>query len=264
MTGMSMGGRILCRLTRAATVAALAVAVFACRGARQTGDASGGAVEAAAAAVCADDFRPGDVLTEDIVSSCGAEAFFKVSPVDSAVFARMDGRSYKDDCPVPVDDLRYLRVLHRDLAGRILVGEMVANKSIAGDLSEIFRALYDASYPIERMRLIDDYDADDEASMQANNSSCFNYRRKSRMSALSKHAYGEAVDINPLYNPYYRVTSAGARIVQPSSAADYLDRDATFPYKIERGDLCHRLFLEHGFHWGGSWTRSKDYQHFER
>ena len=84
------------------------------------------------------------------------------------------------------------------------------------------------------------------------------------MSAVSKHAYGEAVDINPLYNPYYRVTAAGASIVEPAAAAPYVDRSAGFPYKIERGDLCHRLFLEHGFHWGGSWTRSKDYQHFER
>jgi hypothetical protein len=103
-----------------------------------------------------------------------------------------------------------------------------------------------------------------EASMLANNTSCFNYRRKAHMSSVSRHAYGEAVDINPLYNPYYRVTAAGARIVEPASAAPYVDRSADFPYKIERGDLCHRLFLEHGFHWGGSWTRSKDYQHFER
>ena len=100
--------------------------------------------------------------------------------------------------------------------------------------------------------------------MSANNSSCFNYRRKAHMTAVSKHAYGEAVDINPLYNPYYRVTPAGARIVEPAAGAPYIDRGGDFPYKIGRGDLCHRLFLEHGFHWGGSWTRSKDYQHFER
>ncbi len=209
-------------------------------------------------------FAPGDSVPEALLASRGPAAFFSAVPVDSAVFARMSGRSYRDGCPVEVEDLRYLRVLHRDLSGRTLVGEMVANKSIAGDLLEIFRELYDAGYPIERMRLIDDYDGDDEASMLANNTSCFNYRRKAHMSSVSRHAYGEAVDINPLYNPYYRVTAAGARIVEPASAAPYVDRSADFPYKIERGDLCHRLFLEHGFHWGGSWTRSKDYQHFER
>ncbi len=209
-------------------------------------------------------FAPGDSVPEALLASRGPAAFFSAVPVDSAVFARMSGRSYRDGCPVAVEDLRYLRVLHRDLSGRTLVGEMVANRSIAGDLLEIFRELYDAGYPIERMRLIDDYDGDDEASMLANNTSCFNYRRKAHMSSVSRHAYGEAVDINPLYNPYYRVTAAGARIVEPASAAPYVDRSADFPYKIERGDLCHRLFLEHGFHWGGSWTRSKDYQHFER
>ena len=207
--------------------------------------------------------NPGDIFPADALEGLDTSAFFYAARVDSAVFARIDGRSYKEGCPVAVEDLRYLRVLHKDLSGRTLVGEMIANKSISDDLLEIFRALYDAGYPIERMRLIDDYDADDEASMLANNSSCFNYRRKAHMSAVSKHAYGEAVDINPLYNPYYRVTPAGARIVEPAASTPYVDRTGDFPYKIERGDLCHRLFLEHGFHWGGSWTRSKDYQHFE-
>ena len=209
-------------------------------------------------------FAPSDSVPVAMLSACDTAVFFSSVPIDSAVFARMSGRSYKEGCPVPVEDLRYLRILHCDLSGRTIVGEMVANKSIAGDLLEIFRALYDAGYPIERMRLIDDYDADDEASMEANNSSCFNFRPKAHMSAVSKHAYGEAVDINPLYNPYYRVTAAGARIVEPAAGEPYVDRTSDFPYKIERGDLCHRLFLEHGFHWGGSWTRSKDYQHFER
>lgn len=211
-----------------------------------------------------EDFAPGDSVPAALVSVRGADVFFTSSPIDSTVFARMEGRSYKEGCPVAIEDLRYLRVLHKDFEGRTKVGEMVVNKSISEDLLEIFRALYDASYPIEKMRLIDDYDADDESSMLANNSSCFNYRRKSSLNAVSKHALGLAVDINPLYNPYFRVTASGSRIIQPSAAAPYVDRAEQFPYKIERGDLCHRLFLEHGFRWGGSWTHSKDYQHFER
>ncbi len=211
-----------------------------------------------------DSFVPGDIIPAGALDGTDTSAFFSAVPIDSTVFTRMYGRSYKDGCPVAVEDLRYLRVLHKDLSGRTLVGEMIANKSISGDLLEIFRALYDAGYPIERMRLIDDYDADDEASMTANNSSCFNYRHKASMNAVSKHAYGEAVDINPLYNPYYRVTPAGVRIIEPASAAPYVDRSASFPYKIERGDLCHRLFLEHGFRWGGGWASGPDYQHFEK
>lgn len=240
------------------------LALAACRGPRQasTGSDSGAGTDSFDIPGMTE-ASPGDSVSEALLPVCDTAAFFTAVPVDSAVFARMSGRSYKEGCPVAVEDLRYLRVLHKDIGGRTLVGEMVCNKSIADDLLEIFRALYDAGYPIERMRLIDDYDADDQASMEANNSSCFNFRSKPGMSAVSKHAYGEAVDINPLYNPYYRVTAAGARIVEPA-AAPYVDRSAGFPYKIERGDLCHRLFLEHGFHWGGSWTRSKDYQHFER
>ena len=253
------------RLRACILLTALLVLSVSCRSGRPAGAAATeGSGRESAAEVTADAFRPGDAVAEDALSGLGVDAFFRSAPVDSSVFSRMYGKSYKEGCPVPVEDLRYLRVLHRDLSGRALVGEMVCNKSIAGDLLEIFRALFDVSYPIERMRLVDDYDADDEASMLDNNSSCFNYRSKSRMSALSKHAYGEAVDINPLYNPYFRVTSSGARIVQPSASSAYLDREASFPYKLERGDLCHRLFLEHGFHWGGSWARSKDYQHFER
>ena len=257
----------LFRYTLLVAAAAALLAQAGCRGgsggAGQAG-ARQAAAPAAPAAFAPASYAPGDTVPVALLAAQGTAAFFSSSPIDSAVFARMSGRSYKDGCPVAVEDLRYLRVLHKDLSGRTLVGEMVANRSIADDLLEIFRVLYDTGYPIERMRLIDDYDGDDEASMLANNSSCFNYRRKAHMSSVSKHAYGEAVDINPLYNPYYRVTPAGARIVEPASAAPYVDRAADFPYKIERGDLCHRLFLEHGFHWGGSWTRSKDYQHFER
>ena len=244
-----------------------ALALGGCRGGsagRQAGGASD-ALEVAIAGLDRQSFSPGSFAPGDVVEDVADTAsFFFAVPIDSAVFARISGRSYKEGCPVAVEDLRYLRVLHKDIEGRTLVGEMVANKSISEDLLDIFRALYDAAYPIERMRLIDDYDADDEASMLANNSSCFNYRLKSRMNSVSKHALGEAVDINPLYNPYYRVTASGARIVEPAAGSPYLDRDGDFPYKIVRGDLCHRLFLEHGFHWGGSWTRSKDYQHFER
>ena len=255
-------------LLRVLLMVALALSLASCRGPRQAalaGDTSschseeaGGRRKNLAAPA------PGDVLTDSDLGSFDLSSFFYAVPIDSAVFARIDGRSYKEGCPVAVEDLRYLRILHKDADGRTLVGEMIANQSIADDLLAIFRALYDAGYPIEKVRLIDDYGGDDESSMLDNNTSCFNYRRKSHMSAVSKHALGEAVDINPLYNPYTRVTASGARIVEPAASVQYLDRSGDFPYKISRGDLCHRLFLEHGFHWGGSWTRSKDYQHFER
>jgi hypothetical protein len=171
----------------------------------------------------------------------------------------MQGRSFPVGCSIPRSDLRYLRVLHYDAGGQVQQGELVCNKAIAQDLIDIFHQLYHAHYPIERMRLIDDYDADDEQSMRANNTSCFCFRAISGSHKLSKHAQGLAIDINPLYNPYQK----GAK-VQPANARRYCNRAASFPYKIEKGDLLYRLFVSHGFSWGGSWRSLKDYQHFEK
>ena len=124
------------------------------------------------------------------------------------------------------------------------------------------RQLYEANYPIERIRLVDEYDADDERSMEDNNSSSFNFRFISHTTRVSKHGLGLAVDINTLYNPYTK-TVDGERIVEPVTGEPYLDREADFPYKIDHDDLCFKLFTEHGFEWGGDWEDRKDYQHFE-
>ena len=190
------------------------------------------------------------------------ESFYAI-PIPDEIFAKMQGKSYKDDCTIPRDDLRYIHVLHKNIEGETLEGEMVCSTLIAEDLLEIFRELYEQSYPIEKMRLIDEYDANDELSMTDNNSSCFNYRTISHTNKISKHGLGIAVDINTLYNPYTKVVD-GERIIEPAAGAPYLDRDADFPYKIERGDLCYNLFISHGFEWGGDWTDRKDYQHFEK
>jgi hypothetical protein len=113
------------------------------------------------------------------------------------------------------------------------------------------------------MVLIDEYDADDEASMRANNTSAFNFRKSSGMRTLSKHSTGMAIDINPLYNPLVKHRE-GRTKVYPSTAVPYIDRTQDFPYKIVKGDLCYRLFKKYGFSWGGDWKSSKDYQHFEK
>ncbi len=190
-----------------------------------------------------------------------AEAFW-MSPITDEIFARICGKSFKDDCTLPREDLRYLHVLHVDLDGETYEGEMIVNVHIAEDVLDILRQLYEAKYPIEKIRLIDEYDADDEASMEDNNSSSFNFRFISHTTRVSKHGLGLAVDINTLYNPYTKVVD-GERIIEPITGEPYLDRDADFPYKIGHEDLCYRLFIEHGFEWGGDWEDRKDYQHFE-
>lgn len=182
---------------------------------------------------------------------------------DSEIFARIKGKSYKDDCTIPVSDLRYLHVLHVGFDGQTHEGEIICNKSIAEDLLEIFEALYEAEYPIEKIKLVDEYNAEDEASMADNNSSCFNFRFISHTTKVSNHGAGLAIDINPLYNPYVK-TVDGALSIEPANGEPYVDRSADFPYKIDENDLAYQLFTAHGFTWGGAWTSSKDYQHFEK
>ncbi|MBR5656635.1 MAG: M15 family metallopeptidase [Prevotella sp.] len=189
---------------------------------------------------------------------------FTIDTISDAIFARMWKKSYKADCTIPRSDLRYLRVLHVDAQGKTHEGEIVCNKKIAKDLIEIFRQLYKEQYPIERIRLVDEYDADDELSMRDNNSSCFNFRTVPGSKKLSKHAQGLAIDINTLYNPYVRRNKQGKLEVMPANAQPYVNRSRSFTYKIKQGDLLHRLFIQHGFRWGGAWRYSKDYQHFEK
>lgn len=198
-------------------------------------------------------------MTQDV-----ADTLFTRQPVPADVRARMMGKSYPEGCVVAWDELCYLRVMHRDAEGKALRGELVCNRLIADDLLEIFRQLYEARYPIERMTLIDDYGADDEASMTSNNTSCFCYRRVAGSQRLSAHSRGLAVDINPLYNPCVRTRANGTRIIQPAAGKPYARRTLSHPYMIQPDDLLCRLMKQHGFRWGGAWRSLKDYQHFEK
>lgn len=187
---------------------------------------------------------------------------FTVSKISNSIFERMYQKSYKENCTVPKDSLRYLRVLHMDLDGNTRIGELVVNESIADDVKTIFYKLYLHGYPIEKMVLVDEYDADDNASMADNNSSAFNYRVVEGTTHLSKHSLGLAIDINPLYNPYIH-TLNGQTVCSPENGSAYSDRTKDFPYKIDTEDYAYKLFLEYGFSWGGSWNSAKDYQHFQ-
>ena len=184
---------------------------------------------------------------------------FTSEEISDDIFNRINGISYGADCTIPREDLRYLQVSYVGFDGESHVGEIICNKAISEDLLDIFEQLYDAKYEIERIELVDNYNGDDEASMEANNSSCFNFRFIAGTTTISNHAKGMAIDINPLYNPY--ITSSG---FTPVNAGDYVDRSTAFAHKIDENDLCYQLFIEHGFTWGGSWTHSKDYQHFEK
>lgn len=189
---------------------------------------------------------------------------FSLSEIPDSVFVRMQGKSFPDGCRMQRSDLRYLKLLHYDMNGRVCQGEMVCNKAIAQDLIEIFAELFRQKYPIERIRLMDDYDAVDEQAMRDNNTSCFCYRAISGTNVLSKHAQGMAVDLNTLYNPYLKRAKDGTLHIEPSTGKPYVNRNRSFPYKIDENDLAYKLFKQHGFQWGGHWKSVKDYQHFEK
>ncbi len=209
-------------------------------------------------------WKAGQTVDEESVSRFGEEKCFTSETIDDLTFSRMYGKSYKKDCTVPRSDLRLLKVLHRDYNSNIRLGELVCHKSISADLLDIFKTLYRVGYPIERMTLVDDYNADDEASMAANNTSCFNYRSIAGAKKLSLHSQGKAIDINPRYNPCVKKRRDGSTTVSPKNGKPYADRTKRFTYKITQGDLCYKEFIRHGFKWGGAWKSLKDYQHFEK
>lgn len=189
---------------------------------------------------------------------------FYYEPISNEIFKRISGISYPVDCSVPLDDLRYLSLLYNDFNGDTQTGEMICNKTIAEDLLEIFCELYQNGYQIESIKLIDEYNGDDTASMLANNTSCFNYRVVEGTTRLSNHAKGLAIDLNPFYNPYITYNKDGSINISPKGSEAFADRSSSFPYKIDENDLAYKLFKEHGFTWGGNWNSVKDYQHFER
>lgn len=188
---------------------------------------------------------------------------FTSEEIPDQVFQRMKGYSYGADCTTRREDLRYLTLSYYGFDNEPHLGEMIVNKGISQDVLEIFEELYEIRYPIEKIRLIDEYKGEDEASMEDNNTSCFNFRLVPGKKSRSKHSYGLAIDINPLYNPYIR-TVDGQVICSPENGAFYQNRNEDFPYKITTHDPCYEIFISHGFTWGGSWNSEKDYQHFAK
>ena len=192
---------------------------------------------------------------------------FYYEPLTESVKERITGISYPESgCTVPYEDLNYVGLKYIDFNGQEQTGELICNKAIAQDMTEIFYELYRNEYRLESVRLIDEYGGDDTASMAENNTSCFNYRVVDGTTSLSKHAYGLAIDVNPYYNPYvvFNRNADGSDYISPPGSEIYADLSVIFAYKIDENDLCYRLFTERGFTWGGNWNSSKDYQHFQK
>ena len=165
--------------------------------------------------------------------------------------------SWRPGCPLPVDQLRRVRLTHFGFDHEVHDGQLVVAAELAEYVVAIFAELYEAAVEIERMEPVDVYDGSDEASMDANNTSAFNCRRATGGTGWSEHAYGRAIDVNPLQNPYVR----GETVLPPQSAR-YADRSILDQGVIVADSPLVYAFVRHGWVWGGTWTGLKDYQHF--
>lgn len=205
------------------------------------------------------DWVPTTQVKYEDVLEYGIEKCFVAEPLSLSVMLRMKDNSYKKGCPVKLKDLRYLKVLHYDSEGAIMLGEMVCNKKISEDLLEVFRELFDLHYPIQRMVLIDDYGADNEESMRNGNTSCFCYRKAEGSKKLSTHAYGLAVDLNKAAPLDF--TERG--VMDEEGVETIHERDRRVFNSITTDDLSYQVFTKYGFAWGGDFPE-KDTQHFEK
>ena len=167
--------------------------------------------------------------------------------------------SWHPGCPVAPAQLRRVRLSYWGFDGRAHRGAVIVNVSAVGDVVRVFRRLYAARFPIRRMRPIDAYHGRDEPSLEADNTAAFNcrYAVAPGPKRWSAHAFGRAIDVNPVENPYLE----GGR-VHPRRGRAFLDRSRRRPGMAVRGGLLVRAFAGVGWAWGGRWAGSPDYQHF--
>ena len=182
---------------------------------------------------------------------------FTARKLTPALERRITGVSWHRGCPVGLGRLRYLRIAYRGFDGRVHSGEMIANRSAVGPLKQVFAGLYGDHFPLRRMRLVDDYGGSDYRSIEADNTSAFNCRRATGQTRWSQHAYGLAVDVNPIENPYV----ANGRTTHPASRP-YLRRSRHRRGMAFAGGVLVRAFDRAGWGWGGRWSDPTDYQHF--
>lgn len=181
----------------------------------------------------------------------------EVKPLSEAHRLKMTPVVWREECPVDLDDLWVVRVKHWTLADDAAWGEIVVASKVAEAVLGVFKSLWNERFPIAQMQPVEVFDGNDVRSMEANNTSAFNCRPVAGSKRFSRHAYGEAVDINPLQNPYVR----GAK-VSPPSGKRYADRALVEPGSVVDGGPVVRAFARAGWKWGGRWKRSKDWQHF--
>jgi hypothetical protein len=183
----------------------------------------------------------------------------QVAPLTGAQRAAMTPTVWRPGCPVALSDLRRLTLTYVGFDGRAHRGALVVNRSVATPVAQAFAQLYAARYPIRRMLPIEAYGGSDFRSIEADNTSSFNCRSATGSSSWSEHAYGRAIDIDPIENPYV----AGDGTTSHAASRPYVDRARvrTRPGVIAEGGAVLRAFARIGWGWGGRWSGAHDYQH---
>lgn len=181
----------------------------------------------------------------------------RILEIDDAIAARMSA-SWRPGCPVELADLRLVELAHWNYDDRVTTGELVIHADHADQMVTVFATLFEIRFPIQRMELVDAYDGDDDRSMAANNTSAFNCREVAwKPGVWSNHAFGAAIDVNPLVNPFVSPTA-----VFPPEGEIYADRSVQVTGGLYPGDPAVRAFADVGWGWGGDWSSAKDWQHF--
>lgn len=181
-----------------------------------------------------------------------------ISTISSAQRAAMTPTVWRAGCPVGPAALRAVRVTYRTFAGRDAMGTLVVHTDVAPAVRRIFQSLYRARVPIRRIEPIEKYRGSDFASIEADNTSAFNCRAATGSGRWSNHAYGRAIDINPIENPW--VEPGG--VVYHRASRPYVARTPRPGMAVPEGALV-RAFEREGWSWGGRWSGTKDYQHFD-
>ncbi|WP_162262386.1 M15 family metallopeptidase [Legionella brunensis] len=183
-----------------------------------------------------------------------------VSLIPPAVQKRIKMYTWHKDCPLPLKDLRYIKLSYWGFDKKTHFGVLIVNKSLAKEVVQIFKSLYLQHFPIEQMQTMDAFKGNDDVAMAANNTSAFNCRPVTGHPGIfSQHSYGRAIDINPKINPYV----SGKRVT-PRSSTKFVDRKKNYPGKITKDSFIYKLFTQNGWDWGGNWYDVQDYQHFEK
>lgn len=196
-------------------------------------------------------------LEEDAL--CYPQFYANILPLPRALKESMKDTTWTPDCPITQEDLMLLRVLHWNEKKQIQWGEMILSKNVVSAAREVFFELYQLQFPIHSIKPAVYFDGSDEDSMAENNSSGFNCRKVKGTNRWSEHSYGEAIDINPLWNPWVQ-----GLIIYPENGRVYTDRSNVIPGMINKGDEIITIFERNGWRWGSKKKNVKDYQHFSR